>query len=170
MARIKVHELRHKTKPDLLAQLKDLKSELALLRILALNLSMTYRLCRICKFISINFCSVGRRRWSAEGLNLQQWRSFDIVNNGLGLGGRQQEEVEFGFGLAIVGLLGLWWRKMRLQERGRVEERKATGERESVDSGINETKKRYCCPKNYKFVSCGLEQVVPGGKVEPKNG
>ncbi|KAM1107065.1 hypothetical protein ACFX2B_003829 [Malus domestica] len=72
MARIKVHELRHKTKLDLLAQLKDLKSELALLRVLALNLSMTY-------------LSGGRRRWSAEGLNLQQWRSFDIVNNGLGL-------------------------------------------------------------------------------------
>ncbi|WJX35584.1 60S ribosomal protein L35 [Trifolium repens] len=33
MARIKVHELRQKTKVDLLAQLKDLKTELALLRI-----------------------------------------------------------------------------------------------------------------------------------------
>jgi large subunit ribosomal protein L35e len=33
MARIKVHELRQKTKADLLAQLKDLKVELALLRL-----------------------------------------------------------------------------------------------------------------------------------------
>ncbi|AES80398.1 60S ribosomal L35-like protein [Medicago truncatula] len=33
MARIKVHELRQKTKADLLAQLKDLKAELALLRV-----------------------------------------------------------------------------------------------------------------------------------------
>ena len=32
-ARIKVHELRQKTKADLLAQLKDLKAELALLRV-----------------------------------------------------------------------------------------------------------------------------------------
>jgi large subunit ribosomal protein L35e len=31
MARIKVHELRQKTKVDLLTQLKDLKTELALL-------------------------------------------------------------------------------------------------------------------------------------------
>ncbi|KAG5577088.1 hypothetical protein H5410_057222 [Solanum commersonii] len=31
MARIKVHELRNKSKPDLLTQLKDLKAELALL-------------------------------------------------------------------------------------------------------------------------------------------
>ncbi|KAB2634937.1 nardilysin-like [Pyrus ussuriensis x Pyrus communis] len=29
MARIKVHELRHKTKPDILAQLKDLKAIVA---------------------------------------------------------------------------------------------------------------------------------------------
>ncbi|KAF7120351.1 hypothetical protein RHSIM_Rhsim13G0087900 [Rhododendron simsii] len=33
MARIKVHELRQKSKADLLAQLKDLKAELALLRV-----------------------------------------------------------------------------------------------------------------------------------------
>ncbi|KAJ6429070.1 60S RIBOSOMAL PROTEIN L35 [Salix purpurea] len=33
MARIKVHELRNKSKADLLAQLKDLKAELALLRV-----------------------------------------------------------------------------------------------------------------------------------------
>lgn len=33
MARIKVHELRTKSKPDLLAQLKDLKAELSLLRV-----------------------------------------------------------------------------------------------------------------------------------------
>ncbi|KAL8501660.1 hypothetical protein ACS0TY_020967 [Phlomoides rotata] len=33
MARIKVHELRAKNKSDLLAQLKDLKAELALLRV-----------------------------------------------------------------------------------------------------------------------------------------
>ncbi|KAK8579655.1 hypothetical protein V6N13_142828 [Hibiscus sabdariffa] len=33
MARIKVHELRQKSKTDLLAQLKDLKAELALLRV-----------------------------------------------------------------------------------------------------------------------------------------
>jgi large subunit ribosomal protein L35e len=33
MAKIKIHELRQKTKVDLLAQLKDLKTELALLRI-----------------------------------------------------------------------------------------------------------------------------------------
>ncbi|KAF5475988.1 hypothetical protein F2P56_007739, partial [Juglans regia] len=33
MARIKVHELRNKSKVDLLAQLKDLKAELALLRV-----------------------------------------------------------------------------------------------------------------------------------------
>ncbi|KAF3959176.1 hypothetical protein CMV_015995 [Castanea mollissima] len=33
MARIKVHELRNKTKAELLAQLKDLKAELALLRV-----------------------------------------------------------------------------------------------------------------------------------------
>ncbi|CAM8972429.1 unnamed protein product [Rhodiola kirilowii] len=33
MARIKVHELRTKTKAELLSQLKDLKTELALLRI-----------------------------------------------------------------------------------------------------------------------------------------
>ncbi|KAK1270153.1 60S ribosomal protein L35 [Acorus gramineus] len=33
MARIKVHELRGKTKADLLSQLKDLKAELALLRV-----------------------------------------------------------------------------------------------------------------------------------------
>ncbi|KAI3781221.1 hypothetical protein L2E82_11230 [Cichorium intybus] len=33
MARIKVHELRNKGKPELLAQLKDLKAELALLRV-----------------------------------------------------------------------------------------------------------------------------------------
>ncbi|XP_057782773.1 60S ribosomal protein L35-like [Salvia miltiorrhiza] len=33
MARIKVHELRQKSKVDLLAQLKDLKAELALLRV-----------------------------------------------------------------------------------------------------------------------------------------
>jgi ribosomal protein L29 len=32
-ARIKVHELRQKSKTDLLAQLKDLKAELALLRV-----------------------------------------------------------------------------------------------------------------------------------------
>lgn len=32
-ARIKVHELRKKTKSELLAQLKDLKAELALLRV-----------------------------------------------------------------------------------------------------------------------------------------
>lgn len=32
-ARIKVHELRHKTRADLLNQLKDLKAELALLRV-----------------------------------------------------------------------------------------------------------------------------------------
>jgi large subunit ribosomal protein L35e len=32
-ARIKVHELRNKSKADLLAQLKDLKAELALLRV-----------------------------------------------------------------------------------------------------------------------------------------
>ncbi|BFG21689.1 hypothetical protein CerSpe_079630 [Prunus speciosa] len=33
MARIKVHELKNKTKAELLGQLKDLKAELALLRI-----------------------------------------------------------------------------------------------------------------------------------------
>ncbi|XP_055836037.1 60S ribosomal protein L35 [Solanum dulcamara] len=33
MARIKVHELRQKSKTELLAQLKDLKAELALLRV-----------------------------------------------------------------------------------------------------------------------------------------
>ncbi|CAB4269660.1 unnamed protein product [Prunus armeniaca] len=33
MARIKVHELRNKTKAELLGQLKDLKAELALLRV-----------------------------------------------------------------------------------------------------------------------------------------
>ena len=33
LARIKVHELRNKTKAELLAQLKDLKAELALLRV-----------------------------------------------------------------------------------------------------------------------------------------
>ncbi|KAG8387783.1 hypothetical protein BUALT_Bualt02G0057100 [Buddleja alternifolia] len=33
MARIKVHELRQKNKTELLAQLKDLKAELALLRV-----------------------------------------------------------------------------------------------------------------------------------------
>ncbi|KAM4078102.1 hypothetical protein ACB094_09G011400 [Castanea mollissima] len=33
MARIKVHELRNKTKAKLLAHLKDLKAELALLRV-----------------------------------------------------------------------------------------------------------------------------------------
>ncbi|PRQ47282.1 putative ribosomal protein L29 [Rosa chinensis] len=33
MARIKVHELRNKSKADLLGQLKDLKAELALLRV-----------------------------------------------------------------------------------------------------------------------------------------
>ncbi|KAJ6852976.1 60S ribosomal protein L35 [Iris pallida] len=33
MARIKVHELRAKSKADLLGQLKDLKAELALLRV-----------------------------------------------------------------------------------------------------------------------------------------
>ncbi|KAI3817717.1 hypothetical protein L1987_11515 [Smallanthus sonchifolius] len=33
MARIKVHELREKSKTDLFAQLKDLKAELALLRV-----------------------------------------------------------------------------------------------------------------------------------------
>ncbi|CAM8972465.1 unnamed protein product [Rhodiola kirilowii] len=33
MARIKVHELRAKTKAELLSQLEDLKAELALLRI-----------------------------------------------------------------------------------------------------------------------------------------
>ncbi|XP_049397087.1 60S ribosomal protein L35-like [Solanum stenotomum] len=33
MARIKVHELRNKSKTDLLAQLKDLKAELALLHV-----------------------------------------------------------------------------------------------------------------------------------------
>ncbi|WMV23447.1 hypothetical protein MTR67_016832 [Solanum verrucosum] len=33
MARIKVHELRNKSKTELLAQLKDLKAELALLRV-----------------------------------------------------------------------------------------------------------------------------------------
>ncbi|XP_049412320.1 60S ribosomal protein L35-like [Solanum stenotomum] len=33
MARIKVHELRQKSKADLLGQLKDLKTELALLRV-----------------------------------------------------------------------------------------------------------------------------------------
>ena len=32
-ARIKVHELRNKSKTELLAQLKDLKAELALLRV-----------------------------------------------------------------------------------------------------------------------------------------
>ncbi|KAM1038519.1 hypothetical protein ACFX14_033080 [Malus domestica] len=26
-----------------------------------------------------------RRRWSAEGLNRRRWRSFDIINEGLGL-------------------------------------------------------------------------------------
>lgn len=33
IARIKVHELRQKSKTELLAQLKDLKAELALLRV-----------------------------------------------------------------------------------------------------------------------------------------
>lgn len=33
LARIKVHELRGKSKTELLAQLKDLKAELALLRV-----------------------------------------------------------------------------------------------------------------------------------------
>ncbi|KAK8531987.1 hypothetical protein V6N13_131338 [Hibiscus sabdariffa] len=33
MARIKVHELRNKSKTELLSQLKDLKAELALLRV-----------------------------------------------------------------------------------------------------------------------------------------
>ncbi|KAJ6813162.1 60S ribosomal protein L35 [Iris pallida] len=33
MARIKVHELRRKSKADILNQLKDLKAELALLRV-----------------------------------------------------------------------------------------------------------------------------------------
>ncbi|WMV37967.1 hypothetical protein MTR67_031352 [Solanum verrucosum] len=33
MARIKVHELRNKSKPDLLTQLKDLKAVLGLLRV-----------------------------------------------------------------------------------------------------------------------------------------
>ncbi|KAM1470353.1 hypothetical protein FF1_040890 [Malus domestica] len=56
-----------------------------------------------------------------------------------------------------------------------VEEDEATGKREGrteggyereggVDSGINEKDKGYCCPKNYKFVSRGLEQVIPRGK------
>ncbi|KAM0965042.1 hypothetical protein ACFX2I_020977 [Malus domestica] len=80
MARIKVHELRHNTKPDLLAQLKDLKSELALLR--------------------------GRRiRWSAEGLNRRRWRSFDIVNNDLGLLFAMRVLGIAGDGL-VVGLAG----------------------------------------------------------------
>ncbi|RXH92906.1 hypothetical protein DVH24_011930 [Malus domestica] len=157
MARIKVHELRQKTKPDLWAQLKDLKSELALLRVLALNLIMTYL------------------------------RSLYIVNDGLGL------LLAMGvLGVAGNGLVvGLAWRKVT----GRswvwvshswvigfvVEEDEATGKREGrtkggyereggVDNGINEKDKGYCCPKNYKFVSRGLEQVIPRGKVEPKNG
>ncbi|KAM1065561.1 hypothetical protein FF2_020883 [Malus domestica] len=94
MARIKVHELRHNTKPDLLAQLKDLKSELALLRVLALNLIMTY----------LRFWWSGIR-WSAEGLNRRRWRSFDIVNNDLGLLFAMRVLGIAGDGL-VVGLAG----------------------------------------------------------------
>ncbi|CAN6675993.1 unnamed protein product [Malus baccata var. baccata] len=111
MARIKVHKLRHKTKPDLLAQLKDLKSELALLR-------------------------GQRRRWSAEGLNRRRWRSFDIVNDDLGLLFAMQVLGIVGDGL-VVGLAGRkasrrsWvWVSHSWVTGFVVDEDEATGERE----------------------------------------
>lgn len=60
-ARIKVHELRGKTKAELLNQLKDLKAELALLRVAKVTggapnkLSKMYALISLCFFF---FCFV----------------------------------------------------------------------------------------------------------------
>ncbi|KAH9627303.1 hypothetical protein KSS87_013548 [Heliosperma pusillum] len=51
MARIKVHELRVKSKPELLAQLKDLKAELALLRVAKVTGGAPNKLSKIKKVV-----------------------------------------------------------------------------------------------------------------------
>ena len=71
-ARIKVHELRQKTKVELLSQLKDLKAELALLRVAKVTggapnkLSKMYSL-SLSLYIYIYICAyadlVERLRW-----------------------------------------------------------------------------------------------------------
>lgn len=53
-ARIKVHELRTKPKADLLAQLKDLKAELALLRVAKVTGGAPNKLSKMLVFV---FCA-----------------------------------------------------------------------------------------------------------------
>lgn len=60
-ARIKVHELRQKTKAELLNQLKDLKAELALLRVAKVTGGAPNKLSKMYSFslslsLSVGFC------------------------------------------------------------------------------------------------------------------
>nr|GMD52829.1 60S ribosomal protein L35 [Ipomoea batatas] len=58
MARIKVHELRNKSKAELLAQLAELKAELALLRVAKVTGGAPNKLSKICTFVSSIYVGV----------------------------------------------------------------------------------------------------------------
>nr|GMD50801.1 60S ribosomal protein L35 [Ipomoea batatas] len=58
MARIKVHELRNKSKAELLAQLAELKAELALLRVAKVTGGAPNKLSKICTFVSCIYVGV----------------------------------------------------------------------------------------------------------------
>ena len=57
-ARIKVHELRGKPKADLLAQLKELKAELALLRVAKVTGGAPNKLSKMYYFLSVLYLYV----------------------------------------------------------------------------------------------------------------
>jgi large subunit ribosomal protein L35e len=54
LARIKVHELRNKSKADLQSQLKDLKAELALLRVAKVTGGAPNKLSKMYKLLSLS--------------------------------------------------------------------------------------------------------------------
>ncbi|CAJ2648374.1 unnamed protein product [Trifolium pratense] len=70
MARIKDHELRQKTKADLLAQLKDLRAELALLRVAKVT-GGAPKLSKIKAFHCSGFdCDFSETEGSIEGVEI----------------------------------------------------------------------------------------------------
>ncbi|KAL5730780.1 hypothetical protein ACHQM5_003572 [Ranunculus cassubicifolius] len=66
MARIKVHELREKSKPDLLSQLNELKAELALLRVAKVTGGAPNKLSKI-KVVRLSIARLDCHFTEAEG-------------------------------------------------------------------------------------------------------
>ncbi|WMV10442.1 hypothetical protein MTR67_003827 [Solanum verrucosum] len=121
MARIKVHKLRNKSKTDLLAQLKDLKAELALLHVAKVTSGAPNKLSKIKVVRGKRFASVHVWRCNEQvrpfihnsqffGVYSNKGRIFaftltfvELEEGSVGNGGRKVEETKNGVvGFGIV--------------------------------------------------------------------